>query len=313
MEILVQYGYPRWNVDPEKVDTASILLKDGDSGQLVQIFLEETRPNSSIFGGLYSVSWANIQKIRAEFYIPPQHLLRSRGGIKKLEALIAKKKIRKRPFVLHRNSSGLQAVELYDTREQARRALKFFKQELALRNTRAKSIGPGGEWKQKVAMLRSRVERVRLEQVERRKELERLQHQDRLLEAEREERKEKARDLWKRALLAFQQGGFQKATHLFDRGLEFDPTNTSNLFRYGVSLYRTGQFNRSLVVLHGIKNQKVPRGEKSFFMGLNYYRLREDKLALKFLRIAREFGTASLTPLAAFYEGIILAKQKKMG
>ncbi len=332
--VRLQYGYPKWNTDSTRINSASVLLRDGASGRIVQISLQETEPDSSIFAGVYSISWAQIDDIKDEFYIPPQNLLRTKEGIKKLQKLIASKKLRRRPFILRREPDGFQVIELYDTRAQAKDALKLFKQEIELRKKQNVTLqqqqnNEGLEQKQVIdqaaidaaekakelakmaAAARAEAERIRLEQVERRKAIERLARQRAFDKAEREKRKRKAKNFADQALAAFKDGRFKEAVELFDKSLELDPENKSYMFQYGVSLYRTDQFNRSLVALGLVEDDSVNPAEKSFFEGLNYYRLQDNAKAITALDKTIKSGLQPLAPSAAFYKGIILIQKKE--
>jgi len=98
--------YNFWNKSSLKIDSASLLMRENRTGRIVQIYLEETAPDSSVFSGLYSISWNNIDRTTVDFYIPPQELLGNNDGMKKVIAMINARELRRHPFVLHRNSAA---------------------------------------------------------------------------------------------------------------------------------------------------------------------------------------------------------------
>ena len=173
--IRLNYGLKDWNTSPTKIDSASMIMREGSSGRVVQIYLEETAPDSSVFSGLYSINWQNLDKMAVEFYVPPQNLLSTNDGMKKVLAMINSRELRRHPFILHRTASGQQTVEIFDTREQAVNAMKAFRaeQQLIAQGNRkypsdsdVDTSASAADLRAKEAAAHAASDRVRLEQVE---------------------------------------------------------------------------------------------------------------------------------------------------
>ena len=54
--IRLNYGRNSWNRSSTQVDAAAVFLKEGATGRIVQIEVEETAPDSAVFSGTYSIN-----------------------------------------------------------------------------------------------------------------------------------------------------------------------------------------------------------------------------------------------------------------
>ncbi len=315
----VNYGFKAWNKSPTQVDSASILMREGSSGRLVQINLVETDPDSSVFSGLYSINWQNIERLKTEFYIPPQDLLETNEGLKKLSAMITGGQLKRNPFILRRTPSGAQTIEVFDTREQAQAALKAYRaeQQIALQNKKIPSDQQvetaklAADLKEKEAAAAAVAERIRLEQLEAKRIADLLAREAELNAQEKARRKQEAQQLAADALALYQSEKYPEATAKFDKAIELDPDNKGYYFQYGVSLYKTEQFNRSLVLLNLADGPQVNQVEKDYFIALNHFRLKEYDNALASFDKVVAAKNAEISPSAQFYKGVIFFEDKK--
>lgn len=316
----ITYGYPAWNKSPTKIDTASMIMREGVTGRVVQIHLVETEPDSSIFSGLYSINFQNLEKLKVEFYVPPQDLLESTGGLKKIAAMISSNQLKRNPFILRRPPVGTQSIEVFDTREQAQMALKAYKAEQQLQglqnakfpsDQQIEMANLSKELQERMAMSKAATERVRLEQVEASRLAATLAKESALNSAQKQQRKKEAEKLAAEALALYRESRFADASARFEKVLELDPENKSYYFQYGVALTKSEQANKALVFLNLADGPNVNKVEKDFFVGLNHMRLKDSANAIQaFDRVAvakmKEVSSAAL-----FYKGVIHFEDKK--
>lgn len=330
--IRLNYGRVEWNSDSTKIDEAVIFLREGATGRLVQIQVEETAPDSAVFSGIYSINWRTVESLRLEFYAPPQKLLADMAGRKKISEMIESRELRRLPFVMRRDPiTNVQNIELFDTAEQARLAYKAYQSERELLAAmKSKTIqkdqpidpSANAEAQQAIdtAMLAERAafeklskdlsERVRLSQVETQRLAQLIQKFSALSPADREKSKRDAQAAADQAMLDYRANRFEEARKSFDKAVELDPTNRSYYFQYGVTLYKLEDFNRSLVYLDLAEGKSVNALERDFYRGLNYFRLKDSKSALEAFDKVAASKDSQMGPSASFYRGMIFFEKK---
>jgi tetratricopeptide (TPR) repeat protein len=324
--IRLNYGYPDWNKQTTQIDSASLIMKEGASGRIVQIHLEETEPDSSIFTGKFSIRWQDIEKLEVEFYIPPQELLNDNAGIKKIMSMIQNQTLKRHPFLVRRAPDGFQTVDIFDKKEQAQAAMKLYQAEQQVvaaknaANAQSKKFPSdeqistaklSAEIREREAAAKSLAERMRLEQIA---SLQAEQAKTRYLAlqaAEQAARSKQAEKVAQEALVDFQAGRFPEAKSKFDKAIELDPSNNAYYFQYGVSLYKTDEYNRSLVYLNLAQGPKINPAEKQFFVGLNFFRKQEFINAAASFEKVVSYNNPNFSASAQFYKGMALMEQKK--
>lgn len=327
--ITINYGHPGWNKSSTSIDSATVIMRDGDSGRIVQIQLNETAPDSSIFSGRYSINFQNVEQLQTEFFIPSQEQISAKDGLLKITAKIAAGEIQRNPFIMRKLSSGEQSVEIFDTREQARQAAKLYRveqQTAALQNRQVltspvaiQKTGPSEqdleaqriaeEARRKAEAARAASDRLRLEQLEA-KRLEVLKAQQAALSlAAKAEQKKRANRIGEEALALYRDGDFAGARKKFDEALSLDPDNRAFYFQFGVTLYKTGDTNRALVLLDLADGPTVNQTERYYFMALSYMKLEDNAKALGALDKVIATNDKVLAPSSQFYKGVIFFNQ----
>ncbi len=325
----INYGHPGWNKSATDIDTAIVIMRDTATGSLVQIQLNETAPDSSLFTGRFSINFNKEDRLQAEFFIPSQEQIKEKDGVIKVTAKIVKGELTRNPFILRRLPTGEQSIEIFDTREQARGAMKAYKAEqmimlqsqqaLANANTKpgkfpadqdleAQKIAEDARQKQEAARAAS--DRARLEQLEAKRLEELKAKQAALSEQEKEREKARARALADQGLKLYQDEDFMGARTAFDEAVALDPDNRVFYYQYGIALYKTSDFNRALVTLRLADDASVNKIERSYFMALSHFRLKETEAALKTFDEVVASKDTTLAPSARFYKGVILYERE---
>lgn len=317
--VRVIYGSSAWNKDPKAIDSASVILREGATDKLVQIFLEESEPDSAVFSGLYSVRWENVAKLLPEFYVAPAELLGKNSEVRELKNLIATKKISRKPFILRRTNNQ-QIVEIYDTAEQARLAFKAFAAErdalnLANRKVISDATVDASQLAETAARRQANAkalqERIRIEQIEAQKRAARLKAFASLPAQQRQSQKTQAARLAEEALEAYKLADYKTAEQKFAQALELDPEKMDFYLQYGVTLYKLDESNRAIVFLNMAQETPQNSAERSYYLGLAFLKLEDYPNALTSFTTAAKSKHPDIGPSAQFYRGMILVDQKK--
>lgn len=322
----IRYGNAAWNRDPGKIDTASVVLKDSRNGRLVLIRLFEQGPDESLFRGQFRIQWQDDQEFQPEIYIAEQILATEARTDQRLLELVRDNKLPRKAFVLSRDRSGQQSLEVFDSKEQARLALENYRQRMqAEKQGRAKEESLGREnsvlaasmLEQKLRLerqqknLEAEAERIRLRQLEEKRQREQLERQQQLQRAERLRREKLAQEKAQQAIELYYQGNFVGAEQNFEQAVELDPNNKSYYYAFAISLYRNEKFNRALVIFDASQGDDIDPLEKDYYRGLCYFRLNDFSLARQSLSPLKISPPHSLSASAAFYEGLSFYAEKK--
>ena len=325
----VVYGSSPWNRDSTKIDNAELFVRDAESGNILKILLEESEPDSSTFSGNFSLGWTKDKEIKLEVYIPQEDIRGKELLLNKFVTQIKKGMVPRKPIVFKKGKNGQQVLDVYDTKEQAKNAFEAYKEKIKQEEVKESLVKPSPAVREadmeaaalaakqaKLAELAAQAasreeERVRKEQLERQRALERLKQQQELADKEKQQRRDQAQQYAQKALEVYKQGDFLKAEELFKKSVELDPGDTSYYFRYGVTLYRNEKYDDALVTLKIANVDETTDIEKSYYMGLIYFRLKELQAALNHFGKVRNSNHEIMSPSAAFYEGVILYTDEK--
>jgi tetratricopeptide (TPR) repeat protein len=283
--IRINYGQPRWNKSPQEIDTATVIMREGVSGRVVQIQLNETAPDSSVFSGRYSINWQNMEKLETEFYIPSQEMLAQKDGLMKVTQKIQAKEIPRNPFIFRKLPTGEQSIEIFDTKDQARSAMKAYRAEqLVMIQNQKPTKFPSDEAletekeaaakQERELAARAASDRARMEQIESARLADLIAKQNAMSATEKAAKKEQAAVLGREGMALYNSEDYRGAHEKFDQAVSMDPDNHAFYFQYGVVLYKTENYNRALVFLSLATGQDVNPAERNYFMALTHMKLR---------------------------------------
>ncbi|MCB0419397.1 MAG: hypothetical protein KDD61_00250 [Bdellovibrionales bacterium] len=321
----IVYGSAPWNNDSTKIDTAYLYVRDGSTGKMVKILLEETEPDSSTFQGFFSLGWAQMEEVYREVYVPPVNLRKGNQAAAVFAKMILKNKVPRRPIVFKKTKQGMQVLDVYDTREQAEAAFHLYQKQQAEESQREQentslakpipsksNIELAQELEKKKAIAKALAEaakaemdRVRMEQLERQKREQKLAEMKALKEKEIQARKAEAKRLSEQAIQAFKESKFQLAEDLFRKSVDLDPENRGYYYYFGVALYKNEKYEDSLVKFKLSTPPAEDELNQKYYMGLVHYKLKELSSSLERFAEVRKAGHPVLSPSAAFYQGLI--------
>lgn len=308
--LYVDYTSRAWNRDSSAQDSAFLIIRDANSGQLFSLEMRETEPNSSRFVGQYRLgaNQNSTGEATVEVYVPPQKLRNNDKRSQIVAQMIRDGIILRKPYFF-RMESGRQRITVYDSKTQALEAYRYFVRT----GQSAQVLNPNLLETQARAQLQAEAEQkaqqeaagqIALAEQERllkRQTAEREARQRQLSEQQRREQRERAKRIAAEALALYNQQNFAEASKKFEQSIELDPSDTSFYFQYGVTLYRLDKNEKSIAYLN--QAEDAPTHEKDLFLGLNYLKIKNnDSAYTAFERIATH---PELGPTGVFYMGII--------
>jgi tetratricopeptide (TPR) repeat protein len=319
--VTIVYNSEQLNIDSSKVNSASLIFRDANSGRMANFQLEETGPDTSKFVGRFAITWADTSVISPEIYVPSPEKAKS----KEIFDLVATGKIQRKPILVEKDEKENRTILVFDSREQAENERKIYEEKVRLSARKLLKPVPSdqsleaakqAEHLAELDRLKSDAvlhesERIRLEQLERQRAEANLKKFQALPLSEQTARIEKAKRVLAEAMAAYNAGKYLQAEAKFKESIDLNPSDKSPYFRYGVSLYRIGKNNQAIVALRMAPDDKATNLEKKYFLGLVHLKLNEiDQAQTIFQEVGRSKDPV-LAPSALFYEGALLFSQEK--
>jgi len=321
-QIQVIFANKLWNTSSTEINTGTLVLRDAITKRVVKIQLQESEPDSSEFHGKFTVNWEGTTQMVPGFYGQKNE----GAGYKEedIPQLIKSGQLVRLPYVLEKDPRGPYTFYVFTDREQTIKAAKTIEEraraakpsiiaptssKAALAVLEVNQLKQLQELKFKLSEDAIKREKERLLRYEKalQERSKNSQELSRLPEGQRNLRTKEAERLAQEGMRQFQAGDFKQATQSFKKSLELNPNGQGIYYSYGVSLYREGEYDESIVALRMSQNDLVDRQvlEKDFYLALNYFRLREYAFAQKAFEELRGKKDPALSPSSAFYLGLI--------
>jgi tetratricopeptide (TPR) repeat protein len=250
----------------------SLRVRDEDSGKLAQVTLQKKTGASQIWEGRFF-----IQFFKEDL------------SARVLEFL----DLKNRPYFVHFTANGpVQRVILFSTQESMEKYLSSQSPEKA-----KPAVG--------TPPIKAKEPQISSEELEARKRAQIIEMEAKLTAQQKEQNRQAAVQLAKKADAYYQKKDFSQARKLYDEALRRDPENQSYLYRYAISLYKNGDYRKALV---NLTIAEVPENllvERDYFMALSNLNLKDYDRALKGLKEVRDENSADLSPTASFLAGTI--------
>ncbi len=169
----------------------------------------------------------------------------------------------------------------------------------------AKSVNLADENVASIRTQQQEQQRMNYELAEAKKRSELEQQMQKLSEQEKRTRKEKAEIKAKEALSLYEANKYPEASEKFKEAITLDPESNKYYFKYGVSLFQQQEYQKSIVALSMADEGDFSSLERSYFMGMNHFRMNEGDKAIRYFTEVRDADDANLSPTAAFYSGVL--------
>lgn len=150
-----------------------------------------------------------------------------------------------------------------------------------------------------------------LEEAQAKKRMALIEQQQKMSEEAKKKKKADAAEIVKKADALYASKDYTGAEKLYSQATDLDPTEESYLYRYGVSLYKIGNYNKSLATLSLADVDQEQAIEKDYYIALNNLKLKNYDKALKQLVEIREENSPDFSPIASFFAGNIEVQQQK--
>jgi tetratricopeptide (TPR) repeat protein len=141
--------------------------------------------------------------------------------------------------------------------------------------------------------------------------IELIEQQQKLTDAQKQQREERAAELAKKADEAYAKRNYKQALDGYTQAALLTPNDESLFYRRGVTLYKTGNYAKSLSALSGLEVDPSLTTEKDYYVALNHLKLKDYDRALKELIEVREEDSEELGPTASFFAGNIEFQKQK--
>src|SRR5262249_45192088 len=151
------------------------------------------------------------------------------------------------PIVFHKDEKGVQNLDIFDTREQARKAHDVYKEQLKLAKSKLKPIPDDSTLqtaenakmlseKNRLALesTKREAERLRIEQLEKQRLVEKEKEVSRLSQAELAKRKKLAEAASAQGMQLYQASNFVEAEKKFREAAELNPNDKRFYYYYGI-------------------------------------------------------------------------------
>jgi len=150
-----------------------------------------------------------------------------------------------------------------------------------------------------------------LEESQAKKRMALIEQQQKMSEAQKAKKKQEAVALVAKADALYAKKNYKDAEKLYAQATELDPETEAYYYRYGVSLYKLGNYNKSLATLSLADVDPNQALEKDYYISLNHLKLKDYDKALKKLVEIREENSPDFSPMASFFAGNIEMQQQK--
>lgn len=276
----------------------TIRVRDLDSQKIAQLSLKKQKDNSRVYSGFFVIQF-----------------FKGDNAPRTLEFFGTDK-----PYFTY-VSEGSQVQKVFLFASSAEMA-KYIERDVILKERQGKKVESTAKVSSpaQLTLVEKQVrEQVRnqeqvqlsLEEQQARKRAEQLAQQERLSSAEKARKKSQAAELVRKADALYQQQNFEAAADQYEKAVELDPENDSYFYRFGVSLYKTNEFNKSLATLSMADVGDEQAIEKDYYIALNHLKLKDYDKALKKLNDVKEENNPNISPTASFFAGTIEYQQQK--
>nr|BFD66236.1 hypothetical protein HAGR004_12580 [Bdellovibrio sp. HAGR004] len=150
-----------------------------------------------------------------------------------------------------------------------------------------------------------------LEEEQARQRAQLLEQQAALSLAEKNRKKAAATNMVKEADKLYAKQDYAGAERKYAQAVDMDPEEDSYYYRYGVTLYKIENYNKSLATLSMADVPSELSLEKDYYVALNHLKLRDYEKARKQFVEIRSENDATLSPMASFFAGNIEMQQQK--
>ena len=332
------YNKPSWNQNVTQVEKGYVYLKDRANNEVYELLLTETEPNSSVFSVEIQPGFLKRKTIEAEIYSVPPTILQGKNRVEVVKGLLAKNNLKRKPFLLRVLRRKGQIVDIFDDKTEAIASYERYKKLLGL--DASVDVAPSDsiiEVSKKQQPVKRKVidtstlqsmflanevdqQNVNLKNSELRDILRKVETKRRRMvknngkswsRGELTKNEALAKDEAKKADGHTRNKTLKLALESYLKASDLAPQNETYYQFYGLSLYQNKKYNHSIVVLELVNAPKKLVPENDYYLGMNYYQLKDWPNAEKYFAKAMGANDKRYSASAAFYLGLTQNEQGK--
>ncbi len=294
--------------DPtEEAEKVMIRVKELESGKVTQLSLEKDPSSSQVWSGYFI-----IQFFKGDSSARTLDFQASTGAA--FFADVSQSKAVQR-VILFKTPEELAIYEASISEETQKAAEKRIAMQIQVARPRGTGTAPLN--KEKLEQLvrqqgqQQEASQMAQEEMQTKKRMALLVQHEKMTMAQKKLKREQAAEIVKKADALYAVRKYKEAEGQYVQAIELDPESESYYYRYGVSLYKIGNYNKSLAILSLVEVDSDVALEKNYYVALNHLKLKDYDKALKELIELRDEKSPELSPMASFFAGNIEFQQQK--
>lgn len=289
-----------------EVEERLIRVKEVESGKVTQLTLEKDPSTPQVWTGYFIIQFfAGDNSTKTLDF--------QTGSGESFFAYIAQEKTVQK-VTLFKTPEELALFEVGIAEEKAKQAEKQLAKQIQVAKPKAAAAPVNKEKIEQLVRQQSQMQettQLSLEEAQAKKRMALLEQQQKMSQEQKKKKKAEAAALAASADGFYAKGKYKDAEKLYSQATELDPEEEAYLYRYGVSLYKVGNYNKSLATLSSADVESDQALEKDYYVALNHLKLKDYDKALKKLVEIREENSPTLSPMASFFAGNIELQQQK--
>lgn len=322
------YSKLSWNQNPTAVEQGYLYLKDRNGGELMELYLTETEPNSGVFSVEYPIGTLKKKQIEAEIYSAPQAMLQGNRRLEVMNNLIRDQTVKRKPFLMRLLRERGYVIDVFDDRDEAMKAYNHYKSQLGLTaevkesdsivevanqekasvkkvidTSTLQSLFLANENNQEATNAKNQEIREHLKSVEEKRRSHVKAEAQQWTKSISDKNYQAAKKIIQGAVEDLKNLKFKDSRESFYKASDLAPNNDDIYEQYGVSLFREDLYNQAIVVLEVAQPTTTRQAEKSFYLGMSFYQLKDYEPATKHYTDVINAKEEAFGPTAAFYRG----------
>lgn len=289
-----------------EADERMIRVKELESGKVTQLSLEKDPSTPQLWNGYFVIQFfkGDTSTRTLDFQTPEGE---------SFYAYISQEKAAQK-VILFKTPEELALHEASIAEEKQKIAEKQIAKQIQVAKPKGANIPLNKEKIEQLVRQQGQLQestQLTLEESQAKKRMALLELQQKMSEEQKKKKKAEAAALVAKADESYAKKDYKGAEKLYSQATDLDPESEAYFYRYGVSLYKIGNYNKSLAVLSLADVESEQGVEKDYYVALNHLKLKSYDKALKKLVEIREENSPDLSPIASFYAGNIQLQQQK--
>lgn len=289
-----------------ELEERMIRVKELESGKITQLTLEKDPSTPQLWNGYFIIQFFKGDTSTRTLDFQTQ------TGESFFAHISQEKAVQK--VILFKTPEELALHEASIVEEQQKIAQKQIAKQIQVAKPKGANIPVNKQKVEQLVRQQGRLQeiaQVSLEESQAKKRMALIELQKKLSEEHKKKKQADAAALVANADALYAKKNYKGAENLYSQATELDPTAEAYLYRYGVTLYKVGNYNKSLATLSLADVSTEQAVEKDYYIALNHLKLKDYDKSLKKLVEVREENSPTLSPMASFFAGNIELQQQK--